>query len=119
MVGDVRPKAILTFDLSDTEMPVTIDGEFVQTDGKDYFKIKNVDSELFVSHIKSDISVDGGWMKRAKEKFWTAPGTALMNLNWKLIRAEMDKDKAKFNFIIKDILTPILKGVAIQDVFQL
>lgn len=56
-------------------MPVTIEGEFVQKDGKDYFNIKNVDSELFVSHIKSDISVDGGWIRKAKEKFWTAPGT--------------------------------------------
>lgn len=42
-----------------------------------------------------------------------------MNVNWKLIKNEMDKDKAKFNYIIKDILTPVLKQVAVQDVFQL
>lgn len=100
-------------------MPVTVDGEFVQIDGKDYFHINNITSELFVSHIKSDISVNGGWIRKAKEKFWTAPGTALMNLNWKLIKAEMDKDKEKFNVVIRDILTPILKKVAVQDIFQI
>lgn len=100
-------------------MPVTVDGEFVESDGKSYFHLKSVSSELFVSHIKSDVSVDGGWIRKAKEKFWTAPGTALMNLNWKLIKAEMDRDKEKFNIIIKDILTPILKGIAVQDIFQM
>lgn len=86
-------------------MPITVDGEIVQRDGKDYFSIKNVDSDLYLTNVKSDVSVDGNWFKKIKESFWTGPATVLLNLEWKLIKAELDKDKDKFNAIVKDIFS--------------
>lgn len=103
--------------LVDASMPITVDGSFVQRDGKDYFSIKTVNSDLYLSNVKSDVSINGNWFQKMKESFWTGPATVLLNLEWKLIKAELDKDKEKFNAIIKDIFTKILDKVAIQDIY--
>lgn len=65
-----------------------------------------------VSHLK--VNVDNGFWAKA----WTGPTNLLLNRDWKLVKAEIDKDKEKFNVIIKDILTPILNKVAVQDIYQ-
>lgn len=98
-------------------MLITVGGEFIKQDEKDYFSVKNVDSDLYLSNVKSDISIDGTWFQKLKESFWTGPATALLNLEWKLIKGEMEKDKEKFNVIIMDIFKQILDRVAIQDIF--
>lgn len=93
-------------------MSIIVDGEFVQTDGNDYFIIKNVDSDLNLSFLKVD--VDNGFWAKA----WTGPMNLVLNRDWKIIESEIDKDKDKFNIIIQDILTPILNKVSVRDIYQ-
>lgn len=99
-------------------MPVTVEGEFVNRDGNDYFSIKKVDSDLYLSNVKSDVSIDGNWFQKLRESFWTGPASVLLNLEWKMIKAELDKDKEKFNAIIKEIFEQILNEISIQDIFE-
>lgn len=110
-------KNFITF-TADAEMPITVDGEFIQHDGKEYFDVKKVDSDLHLSNVKSDISIDGNWFQKLKESFWTGPATTILNLEWKLIKGEMENDKEKFNVIIMEIFKQILDKVAIQDIFH-
>ena len=93
-------------------MPITIEGEFVKCDDKNYFIIKKIDSEIEVSHIESDID-NGFW-----SKIWTIPINMMMNRNWTKFKSGLEYDKEKYNAIIKDIFTPILKNVTAQDIYQ-
>lgn len=99
-------------------MPITVGGEFIKQGDREFFNVKSVNSDLFLSNVKSDISIKGNWFQKLKEAFWTGPATALMNLEWKLIKGEMEKDKEKFNVVILEIFKQILDRVAIQDIFH-
>lgn len=63
-------------------MLITVDGDFIKHDDKDFFSVKDVNSELFLSNVKSDIFINGNWFQKLKESFWTGPATALLNLEW-------------------------------------
>lgn len=94
-------------------MPINIDGEFFQRDGKDYFSIKSVNSDLNISYLKLDVYKDGFFAKG-----WTIPTNVLLNHNLENVKDQIIKNKQKFNVIIEDILTKILDKVAVQDIYQ-
>lgn len=124
-------------------MPVTIEGEFVRhDDGKDYFNMKTVKSfmnfylhvwpvsidfhinnnTIFFTKVKSfmdvshmKINVDNGFFA----KVWTNPANLILNYNWKLLKAEMDKDPSKYTSVVRDIIQPILEKVAVQDIHRI
>lgn len=93
-------------------MPVTIDGEFVERNGKTYFNVKNVKSLLNLTHMK--INVDNGFWAKA----WTGPTNLALNSDWKILKTEIDKDPSKYIEIVNDILRPLLEQVAVEDVYE-
>lgn len=93
-------------------MPVTVDGEFVERDGKTYFNVKKVDSFLNLTHMK--IHVDNGFWAKA----WTGPTNLALNSDWKILKTEIDKDPSKYTSIVTDILTPILAKLAVEDLYE-
>lgn len=93
-------------------MGVSVEGGFVQRDGKTYYNTKDVNSFLSVSYMK--VNVDNGlWAKR-----WTIPTNLALNADWKVLKNEIDKNQERYISIVRDIVTPLLNNVAVEDIYE-
>lgn len=92
---------------------MTVVGEFVQRDGKDYYVIKSVHAHLEVSNMKLDTKCKNlyGWVNNKLDK--------VFNDHWKILKSELDASLEKYmGDTISAILKPALEMVAVQDIFR-
>lgn len=92
---------------------MTLDGEFVQRDGKDYYVVKSINAHMETSHMKLDTKCKNlyGWVNNKMNN--------IFNSHWQLFKSELDASLDKYiGDIISAILTPVLDRVAVQDLFQ-
>lgn len=95
------------------ELPLTIDSDIEQRNGKDYLTVKHVDLELKFSNLAKDfvcINIRPNEF-RVMKNAW--------NTHSKLLISKLLPDFEKYSGeIISTILTPIFEKIAIQDFFQ-
>lgn len=99
--------------IADVETPLTLDGEFVKLDGKDYYVIKTVNAHMEVSLMKLETKCKNlyGWVNKKLN--------SVFNDHWKLFKSELDESLNKYiGDIINEILKPVLEKVAVQDLYQ-
>lgn len=99
--------------LADVEVPLTLDGEFVKRDDKDYYVIKSVNAHMEVSIMKLETKCKNlyGWINKKMNN--------IFNDHWKLFKAELDASLDKYiGDIVSAILAPVLEKVAVQDLFH-